>query len=596
MRYLLLIYDRAPRAASPDEVMARARSRRPTTPSPSSSGRGAYIGRRGAPADARPRRPSASATARRSRPTARSPRPRRRSAASTSSRRPTSTRRSTRRAHARAPAYGSIEVRPICELAEGGVTPLPGSAAALTSAGRGDRDAADAHEVVDRLFREEQGGRSRRSSGSSATSTSPRRRSRRRSSRRSRPGPTQGVPDNPGAWITTTARNRAIDRLRRRARAAREDRGAASRCDEAAETDGPGARRDRPDAAEDEMHDRRRPAAADLHLLPPGAAAGRAGRADAAHARRPDDARDRPRLPRPGADPRPAARPRQAEDPRRRHPVPRAADRRCCRSASTASCGSCTSSSTRATPASSGDALVRRELCAEAIRLARLVATLLPDEPEALGPARADAAPRRPARGAQSTRPASSSCSRTRTGRAGTGARSARAARSSSVRCAPGRPGPYQLQAAIAALHDEAATRGATDWPQIAALYATLAGARAVAGGRAQPRGRGGDGRRARGRPRDDRRPRWPTGASTTTRTCTPPGPTCCAGSAAGPRRPPPIVARSPSRRTHRATVPGAPAGRGGGSGGATPRLTLMVDLSKSRLIRWRHGRPKVDR
>ena len=28
--------------------------------------------------------------------------------------------------------------------------------------------------------------------------------------------PTRGVPANPGAWITTTARNRAIDRLRRR--------------------------------------------------------------------------------------------------------------------------------------------------------------------------------------------------------------------------------------------------------------------------------------------------------------------------------------------------------------------------------------------
>jgi len=27
--------------------------------------------------------------------------------------------------------------------------------------------------------------------------------------------PERGVPDNPGAWITTTARNRAIDRLRR---------------------------------------------------------------------------------------------------------------------------------------------------------------------------------------------------------------------------------------------------------------------------------------------------------------------------------------------------------------------------------------------
>ncbi len=30
--------------------------------------------------------------------------------------------------------------------------------------------------------------------------------------------PERGVPDNPGAWITTTARNRAIDRIRRRKR------------------------------------------------------------------------------------------------------------------------------------------------------------------------------------------------------------------------------------------------------------------------------------------------------------------------------------------------------------------------------------------
>jgi RNA polymerase sigma-70 factor (ECF subfamily) len=36
-------------------------------------------------------------------------------------------------------------------------------------------------------------------------------------------------------------------------------------------------------------------------------------------------------------------------------------------------------------------------------------------------------------------------------------------------------PGPYQVQAAISALHAEAATPDATDWPQIAALYGTLA-------------------------------------------------------------------------------------------------------------------------
>ena len=37
-----------------------------------------------------------------------------------------------------------------------------------------------------------------------------------------------------------------------------------------------------------------------------------------------------------------------------------------------------------------------------------------------------------------------------------------------------GSPGPYQLQAAIAAVHDEAPTAAATDWPQILALYELL--------------------------------------------------------------------------------------------------------------------------
>ncbi len=37
-----------------------------------------------------------------------------------------------------------------------------------------------------------------------------------------------------------------------------------------------------------------------------------------------------------------------------------------------------------------------------------------------------------------------------------------------------GSPGPYQLQAAIAALHDEAPSSQATDWPQIVALYELL--------------------------------------------------------------------------------------------------------------------------
>ena len=39
-----------------------------------------------------------------------------------------------------------------------------------------------------------------------------------------------------------------------------------------------------------------------------------------------------------------------------------------------------------------------------------------------------------------------------------------------------GAVGPYQLQAAIAAVHDEAVTAEATDWPQIRALYSCSSG------------------------------------------------------------------------------------------------------------------------
>ena len=73
--------------------------------------------------------------------------------------------------------------------------------------------------------------------------------------------------------------------------------------------------------------DRGRPAAADLHVLPSGAADGRPGGADPAHARRPHHSRDRAGVPRAGADARPAPRPGQAQDPRRRDPVPRPARR-----------------------------------------------------------------------------------------------------------------------------------------------------------------------------------------------------------------------------------------------------------------------------
>ncbi|HET9851918.1 MAG TPA: RNA polymerase sigma factor [Candidatus Limnocylindrales bacterium] len=124
--------------------------------------------------------------------------------------------------------------------------------------------------------------------------------------------------------------------------------------------------------------------------------------------------------------------------------------------------------------ATSGEALVRRELAAEAIRLARMLAELMPDEPEAIGllalmllhDARRDAR----------TGPAGELVlledqDRGRWDRAEIHEGQALLERAIRMR----RPGPYQLQAAIAALHDTAADAASTDWPQIAALYRRLA-------------------------------------------------------------------------------------------------------------------------
>jgi RNA polymerase sigma-70 factor (ECF subfamily) len=123
--------------------------------------------------------------------------------------------------------------------------------------------------------------------------------------------------------------------------------------------------------------------------------------------------------------------------------------------------------------ASSGDALVRRELSAEAIRLTRLVVSLLPDEPEAEGllalmllhDARRDAR----------VGPAGEVVLLEDQDRTRWDAERIREGQALAERALRrGRPGTYQLQAAIAAVHDEAATAAATDWPQIAVLYEAL--------------------------------------------------------------------------------------------------------------------------
>jgi RNA polymerase sigma-70 factor (ECF subfamily) len=124
--------------------------------------------------------------------------------------------------------------------------------------------------------------------------------------------------------------------------------------------------------------------------------------------------------------------------------------------------------------ATSGDSLIRRELSAEAIRLGRVLRQLMPDEPETLGLLALmllhDA--RREARvGPAGEIVLLDDQDRTRWDAAKIEEGRDLLDRALRMR----RPGPYQLQAAIAALHDEAASPGATDWTQIAALYAGLA-------------------------------------------------------------------------------------------------------------------------
>jgi RNA polymerase sigma-70 factor, ECF subfamily len=124
--------------------------------------------------------------------------------------------------------------------------------------------------------------------------------------------------------------------------------------------------------------------------------------------------------------------------------------------------------------ASEGDALTRPDLCAEAIRLCRLLAALMPDDAETLGLLAlvllTDA--RRPAR----TGPDGAAVDLEHQDRgrwdAGLVAEGLEAlARALRLR----RPGPYQLKAAIAAEHARAPSLAGTDWRAIAALYGALA-------------------------------------------------------------------------------------------------------------------------
>ena len=123
--------------------------------------------------------------------------------------------------------------------------------------------------------------------------------------------------------------------------------------------------------------------------------------------------------------------------------------------------------------ATAGDRLAREDLTTEAIRLGRVLATLMPDEPEVLGllalmlltearrPARADAD------GVLVPLPEQD--------RSLWDLDLIDEGQSIVRRCLRRNvPGPYQIQAAINAVHADAPSAGATDWRQILALYDQL--------------------------------------------------------------------------------------------------------------------------
>ena len=123
--------------------------------------------------------------------------------------------------------------------------------------------------------------------------------------------------------------------------------------------------------------------------------------------------------------------------------------------------------------ASGGDRLVREDLCAEAIRLARVLAALMPDEPEVLGllALMLLGESRRAAR----TTPDGELVLLADQDRAAWDHDLIAEGHAIVRRCLRrDQPGPYQIQAAIQAVHADAESAADTDWRQIVALYDQL--------------------------------------------------------------------------------------------------------------------------
>ncbi len=279
--------------------------------------------------------------------------------------------------------------------------------------------------------------------------------------------PTRGVPDNPGAWITTTARNRAIDRLRRRKRLTEKIDTLAREATTEADL-----RAIDPEPAEDAMHiadDR-------LRLIFTCCHPALAMDSRVALTLRVLGGLTTPEIARAFLLPEPTLAQRLVRAKRKiraagipyRVPPPELLAERL-----DGVLHVLYLVFNEGYSATSGDSLVRRELSTEAIRLTRVVDLLMPGEPEVLGLLALmllhDA--RREARvGAAGELILLDDQDRSRWDHDRIAEGQALIERALRI----GRPGPYQVQAAIAALHDEARTPASTDWTQIASLYRAL--------------------------------------------------------------------------------------------------------------------------